>query len=410
MTDSSASSSSRARMVRPTAHSYATVIHAWAKSGGGAEAAQKAQNILDSLLMESKQGDEDAIRPDTVIFNAVIDAWASSGDPQCGSKAVGLLRQMRDLDKGLYCDNCQPDVVTYNSVLSAWSRSGDLNAAVQAERILKDMIVARKEDPEGNPAPNVISYNTVLHAWSKCSLEGAAERAETLLKFMARTEEGELVPDVYSYSSVLNAIAKSKQTGKALRSKKLLEHMLESSSIKQSQLTPVPFNAVMNAAGFSAVGTSDEERREALHVGMSILPLMRKLDVEKDTISYGNLLKVFANLLPAGDKRYNVAVKVFIDCCGKGLVEDLVWNEVQRCLPYHTLCDRLGLGPLGPGETHRLRDLPRQWRRNRRTAASRRQRTAPGSSSKDSHEQQQQPFLRRKVVISEPSYQSGRDV
>eukprot|EP00522_Entomoneis_paludosa_P006204 CAMPEP_0172446014 /NCGR_PEP_ID=MMETSP1065-20121228/5721_1 /TAXON_ID=265537 /ORGANISM="Amphiprora paludosa, Strain CCMP125" /LENGTH=669 /DNA_ID=CAMNT_0013197031 /DNA_START=295 /DNA_END=2304 /DNA_ORIENTATION=+ len=418
MTDPTTNSGPVAKLVRPTAHSYATVIHAWAKSGGGADAARRAQAILDRLLTETKQpGDEDAVRPDNVIFNAVIDAWASSGDPQCGSKAVELLRQMKDLDEGLYCDNCAPDVVTYNSVLSAWSRSGHINSAVQAERILKEMILARKEDPERNPAPNVISYNTVLHAWSKSSLDGAAERAETLLKFMARSDQGDIVPDVYSYSSVLDAIAKSKTPGKALRAKSLLEHMLESPAIKPDKLTPVPFNAVINAAAFSAVGTCDEERREALQVAVKIFPLMRSLGVEKDTISYGTMLKAIANLVPAGDKRYTMSLQLFADCCDKGLVEDLVWNEVQRCVPDRMMSDHVGMGPV---KSLRLRDLPRQWRRNQRSNRSRRRRTkgAPeyskqnsGSKNNNSNNEDSQPQpFRRNVVISEASWQSGRDM
>ena len=412
----SKSSTGVAKQVRPTAHSYATVINAWAKSGGGAEAAKRAQAILDRLLMKSKQqNDEDAVKPDTVIFNAVIGAWASSGDPQCGSKAVELLRQMKDLDQGLYCENCQPDVVTYNSILSAWSRSGHMNAATQAEKILKDMIVARKEDPESNPAPNVISYNTVLHAWSKSTLEGAAERSETLLKYMARSEQGDIVPDVYSYSTVLDAIAKSKQPGKALRAKKLLEHMLESSEIKPEKLTPVPFNAVINAAAFSAVGTCDEERREALEVAVSIFPMMTKADVNKDTISYGNLLKALANLMAAGDKRYEMALRLFVDCCDKGLVEDLVWNEVQRCVPYYMLNDHLNLGSSTPGRT-RLRDLPRHWRRNRRMKSQRRRHfnkeynDSAASDKSDTSEPKQLTPLRRQVVISEASWESGHDL
>lgn len=413
---------SSTKLVRPTSFSYATVIHAWAKSGGGAAAAQKANAILDRLLTKTNEhGYDELARPDTVVFNAVITAWASSGDPLCGSKAVELLRQMKELDESFRFDNCKPDVVTYNSVLSALSRSGHINSAVQAERILKEMIMARKADPESNPAPNVISYNTVLHAWSKSSLDGAAERAETLLKFMVKSEQGSIVPDAYSYSSVLDAIAKSKQPGKALRAKRLLEHMLEFPGLAISKLTPVPFNAVINAAAFSAVGTCDEEKREALEVASSTFQRMRRLGVEKDTISYGNMLKAVANLVSPGNKRYGMALRLFTDCCEKGLVEDLVWNEVQRCVPYHVLIDELGLKPIGTGQTHRLRELPKQWRRNQRAATSRRRRTTAstggngrGSVGGDGSESipkeiQPRPF-RRQMLITEPSWESGRDL
>ena len=420
----SRSSKQSSTTLRPTAHSYATVIAAWANSGGGTEAAQKANDILDRLLdAKPNAEDESVVRPDTVIFNAVIAAWANSGDPQCGTKADELLRQMQDLRKDVYHD-CQPDVVTYNSVLSAWSRCGHMNAAVQAERILKELIVARKENPKDNPAPNVISYNTVLNAWSKSTLDGAQDRAETLLKFMARSDQGEIVPDLYSFSSVLNAIAKSKQPGKALRAKKLLEYMLEESrGIKDVELTPVPFNAVINAAAFSAVGTCDEEKREALQVAVNTITLMRKLNVAPDPISYGNALKALANLMPSGKARYDMAMELFFNCCEEGLVEDLAWNEVQRCLPLNLICERLNLSP----HVASLRDLPKPWRRNTRSMTARRRRKQSSSSfptttthndifsSGDSTappRPEEARFMphRRQIAISEPSYQSGRDI
>ncbi|KAL7562038.1 hypothetical protein ACA910_011081 [Epithemia clementina (nom. ined.)] len=417
MTAGGSTSSSRrtSTPLRPTAHSYATVIYAWANSGGGTDAAQKASAILDRLL-HARRNSKDAVRPDTVIFNAAIAAWASSGDPQCGTKADEILRQMQELHNDVYHD-CQPDVVTYNSVLSAWSRSGHINAAVQAERILKEMILKRKEDPEKNPAPNVISYNTVLNAWSKSTLDGAQDRAETLLKFMARPDQSEIVPDLYSYSSVLNAIAKSKQPGKALRAKKLLDYMLdESSGIKHAELTPVPFNAVINAAAFSAVGTSDEEKREALQIAVTTLSLMRKHYVKPDSISYGNALKALANLMPSGKARYDMAIQLFTTCCEEGLVQDLAWNEVQRCAPLKYIDERLNLG----SHVVSLRDLPKAWRRNTRfLSRKRRDQSPPGLGNSDSSindlfsataPPDVSRHLRRPVTMVEPSYQSGRDM
>ena len=98
------------RSLRPTVHSYGTVIHGWAMSQGGTEAAQRAERVLNSLL----RGDK-GVDPDTIVFNAVIDAWSSSGDARAGSKALSLLNKMKELSKTKGY-GCEPDVVTYNTV------------------------------------------------------------------------------------------------------------------------------------------------------------------------------------------------------------------------------------------------------------------------------------------------------
>lgn len=97
--------------LRPTVHSYATVIHGWAMSKGGTQAAQRAEGILNGLL----RGDREGATPDTVVFNAVIDAWSTSGDARSGAHALALLNKMKEL-RQTEAYNCAPDVVTYNTV------------------------------------------------------------------------------------------------------------------------------------------------------------------------------------------------------------------------------------------------------------------------------------------------------
>ena len=97
--------------LRPTVHSYGTVIHGWATCKGGTEAAQRAERVLNGLL----RGNKGDVTPDTVVFNAVIDAWSTSGDPRAGSKALALLNKMKEVHKTNGFD-CAPDVVTYNTV------------------------------------------------------------------------------------------------------------------------------------------------------------------------------------------------------------------------------------------------------------------------------------------------------
>jgi hypothetical protein len=267
--DSSTSSSGRGTRsgssIRPTAFSYATVIHGWAQVGG-TQGAERAQAVLDGLLQrlvaakkkKNSRGAKSTVQgeahPDTVVFNAVMHAWANSGDPAAGSKAALLLNQMQELHVLAKYD-CAPDTVSFNTVLSAWSHGGHMNAAMQAERILQEMVTANRLAPDQAPAPNAVSYNSVLHAWSKSQLPGAANRAEAVLEFMIRSSKKnpEIAPDVYSFTSVLNALAKSKEPNKAQRARARLDQLLEmyavsrDASLRPSQVT---FNTVLNGCKY----------------------------------------------------------------------------------------------------------------------------------------------------------------
>jgi hypothetical protein len=393
--------------IRPTAHSYATVINAWAGCSGGGEAAARAQSVLEGMMALKM------VEPDSVIFNSSIQAWASSRDPRSGSKALQLLQQMKDLSKQGH--DCQPDTVTYNIILSAWSHSGHINAASQAEKVLQEMVTAHREDPDSAPAPTTTSYNNVLHAWSKSSAPAAAQRARNILEFMIKSDNKDIAPDVYSFGSVLDALAKSKEPDKASQAWSLLNTMLDMyDATKKTSLKPttVPFNTVVNAAAFSAIGTTDEQRKEALKVAVQTFTLMRNSGVSPSTLSYGFMLKCFTNIMDAGQVRTDMALSVFDKCREEGLVGDMVWKEIRRAVPYQTLREKYNLPPR-PVETLQVRDLPRAGSRSL-PGRYRPRKQAPKRRSRKEREKARAPKARASAQrfrnISETSYQSGRDI
>ena len=393
--------------IRPSEHSYATVCSAWANSRGGQAAAEKALALLSRMLQPKS-----LVRPDSVVFNAVLHALATSGDAEAGTKAVGLLKQMQELSLQPEYDNCRPDLITYNTVLSCFGHSGHIHAAVKAEQILQGMIDAHNQNPETAPAANTVSYNNVLNSWSKSKLDGAAERAQQLLEYMMRSQQPEIAPDVYSFTSVLDCLAKSKEPDKAVRARKLLDNLLDlNESSRGAQLSQVPFNVVLNAAAFSAMGTSETEKRNALQVAVQTFALMRSKGYPPDMISYGNLLKAFANLMPPGPARTKMALRVFESCCDDGYVGDLVWKEARRAIPTNEL--NRALPKQLQGRPVEVRDLPRAWKRNQRAKKSSVQKYKPIRSTKKqgSGKQSPKPSASRQLRnISETSWQSGRDM
>ena len=175
--------------------------------------------------------------------------------------------------------------------------------------------------------------------------------------------------------------------------------------------TQVPFNAILNAAAFSALGTPEEERRLAFKTAVATFSLMKKLSVPPDMITYGNMLKVVANLVPRGNTRTEMGIQLFQSCCQDGLVGDLVWDEARRALPTKVLMNLIRVEkPLG---AIRRQDLPRSW--TARLPRERRRQGSPTKRNKSKSKEKNEVQVKREPIrkfrnISEPSYESGKDV
>lgn len=382
------------------------VIDAWAKVGTF-EGAEKAEALLRRMLKGARDKQHQIPPPDTVAFNAVIHAWATSGDQDAGIKATNVIETMKEMadakKKGKPLD-VQPDIISYNTALSAWSHSGRADAAPQAEKMVQGMEKAAKSGDDNAPMPNTITYNTILHAWSKSEMQGACLRAEKILNYMLNSKRKEILPDAISFSTVMDTWAKSKEPHKAARTRKMLDQLLHTFKVtgkSNIKLSHIPFNTVLNACAFSSLGTSKEERREALQIAVSTYKEMQEEGIDSDTVTYGNMIKCLGNLMPKGDIRTRMALKVFERCCEEGLVGKLVWNEIRRVVPTSEL--DLTIQLKNSCSHLELRDLPRKWKHKNRFDKR-------GRKSKKPVRKEQQKRGPRSVRIVESLGQSGRDL
>lgn len=101
------------------------LVDAWAKSGEGVSAAQRAEEILQEMNRIYQQTGQENLRPTTGIFNAVINAWARSRDKMAPSRAEQILQWMHTLHETN--PTIQPDKYTFNTganrfcrLLSCW--------------------------------------------------------------------------------------------------------------------------------------------------------------------------------------------------------------------------------------------------------------------------------------------------
>ena len=198
-------------------YSWAAVLHAYAKSEGKLLAARRAQELLEQwmTLPSSFTG-----LPTDVCHNAVIDAWAVSGDERAGERAEALLRQLECRGRPEDSDAVLPTLVSYNACIKAYARAG---RAQDAQRLLDELRNSTTLHPDK------ISYATCMDAWAKSSENDAAERSERLLSELEQewveSQDPRVRPDVVAYTSVLHACSKQPQANPPTNPMELLERM-----------------------------------------------------------------------------------------------------------------------------------------------------------------------------------------
>jgi len=425
--------------VKPSVHSFAITINAWSNVGSET-AAHNAEEILKRLLEDYDEALEQnaeyakELKPNNVVFNSVIDAWARSGSSIAGERAESILLRMEALSMTEIYD-VRPDTITFNTCIKAWCNSGHPDAPLKAEGLLRKL--------ETNPQypkqkggmlivrPNRLSFNTVINSWAKSRKPKSAVYAENLLIRMIKSYQSDpfstVKPDVITFSSVLNALAKSKATGfKAEKCKSVLNSMItlhEDDGSSDTKPNVICYNTLLNACAFSAHGGPDERRR-ALSIAVETFNELRhgKFGLSPDAVSYGNMLKSIANLMPPGSHRTKMASQLFLSCCNEGLVGGICLDEIRRAVPskeFVQLLARCGYSkPLSQGRmahSVQLRHLPPAFTKNVKAGDLKdRQRGsyAPKKSKGTvrGRKQKEKPVLRRPGLLIEQSWMSGKDV
>ena len=236
-----------------------------------------------------KGGNPD-VRVDTISFNAVLDAWARSGDRVAPRRAEQILAHMDQLyragNKGV-----KPDRYTYNTLINVWAKSGERGSAARAEHVLSVM-EKKFRDGDQDFKPNTRTYTSVIDAWAKSGEKGAARRAEQILNNMISRYEAAGDPDV-----------------------------------KPNVHTA---NAVCNACAFSK---NEEDREEALQIAFRVFDwLANQSEMNPDSYTFTILLSVCANLLPREDGVTRFAhARAFFDACREaGYVNDYVLRKLRQ--------------------------------------------------------------------------------
>ena len=167
------------------------VTDAWSRRSGK-DTAERAERILNRMILNYQSTKNKSIRPDVISFTSVIKAYVDH--PNGGSKALEMLDEMnKQVQEGNV--RAQPDAKTIAIAMDACAKSGLLD---DASRLLDDVKDGDK---------NRVMFNTLISA---CKLQGRGDKAEELLRKMIDLSNKGLKkcsPDATTYSLCVFAVS-----------------------------------------------------------------------------------------------------------------------------------------------------------------------------------------------------------
>lgn len=250
--------------------------------------AQKAESLLHRL------GQSPGNYRSAKHFNAVMNAWADSGQRDAGKRAQNLF----DLMNRFYIKHKNPDLRpnqrSYNTLLKAWAKSKTKGSAHQAEQILRYMEDSfwatikphnhhhhHHHNHDNFLIPDRISFTTCINAWARSAAPDAAERAEEILNRMEHLaatlaaskntstihiRHKDIQPDVITFNSVIHAWANSPHPHASNRCERLLQRMELIHHKNNYPLRPdrISYNTVIHALANSGQKNSAPRAQHVL--------------------------------------------------------------------------------------------------------------------------------------------------
>ena len=127
--------------------------------------ADRAVGLLYSLEECNDMGILEDVKPTLITYNLVLASLASRG---MGQQADSVLQRMRSR-------RIDPDVVSYNTVLNAWATSRQPESVTRADSLVQE---------EMDVSPDAKTYMTWLKTITSSSLEDKREKTQHILELM----------------------------------------------------------------------------------------------------------------------------------------------------------------------------------------------------------------------------------
>jgi hypothetical protein len=349
----------KAAGIEPDLAAYAAVLATMARTQS-LEGAQRALLLLNELEDLSKEPGKEDLCPNLACYTSVIYAWARSGSPEASTRCSAVYSRLEDaFERSGQDPALRPNTVVFGALIEVEIMTGRADAGDRACELLDRLEIAVADGMAERPDSKV--YTKIMTAYWKSGDKDAVAKSQAVFERMKKAYAGgnsAAKPDTHSITTLMQAWAKSNAPDKASQTWKLLNGMCD--AYRQGDLDMKPtvhaFAAVLNACAYTS-SPDPKVRREAIEIA---LKTMNELDESFDgpnEVTFRALFQVIGSQVDDMAERTRMASMIFQRCCQEGCVNGWVIKTIRNCVP--PLYKKL------PVDSKTLRiHLPPAWTRN----------------------------------------------
>jgi PPR repeat len=250
---------------------YEVVLQAYAVSGGGLEAAERAESLVFQMIqacraymkqISYRKGSRGSIaprppEPTIKTFNILLNCWAKSGAYETADRVETLFQLMQQWNKSCSTwalqhpktifTGCRPNERSLVCWIEAWTNSRPQEAPEVALRILREVMIATDSPQRDHYEKfqdvqlDVAVFNAVIYAWVRSQRgRAAALTAEDILQLLLQWSQVSsnslrhrpaIQPNTRTYSMIIMAWAEceaiEQQGDAAQRAETILMKMVQ---------------------------------------------------------------------------------------------------------------------------------------------------------------------------------------
>jgi len=307
-------------------------------------------------------GENDAL-PDSDCFDIVLQIWSRSDHPKAAEKAESLLLTQDKLSQIVHSHKLKPTTLSFNAVLNAWAKKISKNTPESHKLVALLGLMEHLHFEEGNRRvePDRCTYNIVLVALAKGRCEKTACEADTILRGIeSRYKQDQLSwrPDAFLFNSAICSWAHADVPGAYRKAQSILDRQvnLHKKGCQACEPDVIGFTSVMASC---ASEPKKAEKEKAFMVALSTFLTLEKNPSfgAPNHVTYGTMLKACARLLPPNSpERTKWTKHYFKKAKNAGMVGSMVLGRLREsCTPQEY--KQLMSG-------NRKDALPEEWTRN----------------------------------------------